>query len=505
MGQIMLILGQSESRLFYMVSAATMQLVILILSLLVSTRALIARVSWKRCHRFNAVDCASFKSRSKALHQSSVDVDDVDHITLPEDARNIPFVGDWNYWYREKGMQTSSDDVLVAFVASLWYFELSSSSWQGSNLVMNDNDRSGVLRTDIEWIECLKYLFENIEERLPQVTSIDRNIGESHFIKDDDDTRKAQVNVYVDLGCGVGSSLLLVSHTLRPAVSLGVEVQTQSAALASLSARAISRTADATSPTRIAVIHADIRQLCSDRTQNSPESITDSVNEDLLSRVVSDSDTVSYDHLVESFKGLALSDGLCGRCDLLTANSPYLPLTDTTRSVPVDSQRRSARFEFHGGVEEYMRVARRLLSSARTGAGVGAGRLVLSFWAKDAARVHAAAMAAGLRVRVRIDVLGGPLPYENDGTNTSQATSTTNNSGSLPYLSVFEVCLHAAANSDSEKDEISAITSEADTVVLALDLRFRPGKEATCADYKAIQRWLKMRPRPLKQRKTSTL
>ncbi|MBW2376977.1 MAG: hypothetical protein JRF55_13495 [Deltaproteobacteria bacterium] len=42
---------------------------------------------------------------------------------------------------------------------------------------------------------------------------------------------------YLDLGCGVGSVLLMVSHKLRPKIVLGVEAQAQSLMMARRAAR----------------------------------------------------------------------------------------------------------------------------------------------------------------------------------------------------------------------------------------------------------------------------
>jgi hypothetical protein len=36
----------------------------------------------------------------------------------PEDAVNCQYVGAWSYWFRKNGMQTSTDDIIVALVAA---------------------------------------------------------------------------------------------------------------------------------------------------------------------------------------------------------------------------------------------------------------------------------------------------------------------------------------------------------------------------------------------------
>lgn len=414
----------------------------------------------------------------------------VETCPLPEDARNIPYVGEWKYWYREKGMQTSSDDVLVAFLASLWYCKLPVYHVDGESDCVATGSTEGPRRSDYAWIQSLRYLFDNIQERLPLVSSkCDSLTGSGNSFSEYPGSRQ----VYADLGCGVGSSLLLVAHTLRPALSLGVEVQAQSAALAARSAAEISSLDNCTSP--IAVLHMDIRSLCADPPPAHNTDTDHRVDQLLRSLDISSSSSSSggnfnhtdgsHDSWIRAVEELARSGALTGRCDLLTANPPYLPLTETTRSVPHDSQRRPARFEYHGGVEDYMQVVRRLLTP-------DTGRCVFSFWAKDTARVQAAVQAAGLRVRVRVDVLGGPYPtatLENGCRNENIATSDD-----LPYLSVFEVIHTDCSVGATECSKMS---------VLTLDLRFHRGREATSGSYKAIQSWLKMRPRPLKRVKAA--
>ena len=143
----------------------------------------------------------------------------------PTDARCVEFVGSWKYWHRERGHQTTTDDVLVAYMA----------------------------------------LFP--QEKLPCLT------------------QGPPVRTYVDLGCGIGSTLFLVAQTLRQARAVGIEAQAQSALLAARSARE-------TGCSTITVVHEDIRAFLSG-------------DEPLLPPL----------------------DSLPGNCDLATANPPYAPLT----------------------------------------------------------------------------------------------------------------------------------------------------------------------------------
>ena len=64
---------------------------------------------------------------------------------------------------------------------------------------------------------------------------------------------------YLDLGCGLGSVLLMVSHRLRPALAHGVEAQAQSVSLAQ---RAIAELPEHES--KVSVDHADFRRAFRD-------------------------------------------------------------------------------------------------------------------------------------------------------------------------------------------------------------------------------------------------
>ena len=110
---------------------------------------------------------------------------------------------------------------------------------------------------------------------------------------------------YLDLGCGIGSVLLLTSHALRPRFSLGIEAQTQSALMAQKSVAQL--------PTDLAieVRHSDFRS--------------------------------------------AVDGDLSGTFDLVTGSPPYFPVGTGTMSK--DYQRSACRFELRGGVEAYCAAA----------------------------------------------------------------------------------------------------------------------------------------------------
>ena len=64
------------------------------------------------------------------------------------------------------------------------------------------------------------------------------------------------INRYIDLGCGIGSTLLLVAHELTPCHAIGIEAQEQSYQLARKSIDAINASSTASSLT---VVHRDLR------------------------------------------------------------------------------------------------------------------------------------------------------------------------------------------------------------------------------------------------------
>ena len=86
---------------------------------------------------------------------------------VPTDAVRVPYCGSWSYYHRPKGHQTSTDDILVAAVA------------------------------------CRPSIIFGASDATPSLTG----------------------SRYLDLGCGIGSTLLCVAFNSRPAMSLGIEAQ----------------------------------------------------------------------------------------------------------------------------------------------------------------------------------------------------------------------------------------------------------------------------------------
>lgn len=147
---------------------------------------------------------------------------------------------------------------------------------------------------------------------------------------------------YLDLGCGVGSVLLMVSHKLRPNTAVGVEAQEQSIAMAG---RAIAELPE--HGIRIELRHADFRDL--------------------------------------DFAG--------ERYDLITGSPPYFPLNAGV--LPDDPQRRACRFEERGGVEAYLETAARAMTER--------ARFYVVFQTRWSRRVIAAAARQDLQLSGRAD------------------------------------------------------------------------------------------------------
>lgn len=151
---------------------------------------------------------------------------------------------------------------------------------------------------------------------------------------------------HADLGCGLGSVLLMVADRLGDARHLGIEAQSVSFELAT---RNVARN---DLGGRITLRHGDLRALVDD---------------------------ASLAHTFE----------------LVTGTPPYVK-PGTSTPAP-DPQKAYARVEYRGGVEDYLRAAAFLLTED--------GTVVVCCDARAEARVDAGATTAGLAIHARLDAI----------------------------------------------------------------------------------------------------
>jgi tRNA1Val (adenine37-N6)-methyltransferase len=158
----------------------------------------------------------------------------------------------------------------------------------------------------------------------------------------------------LDLGCGIGSVLLMLTHALPQARLQGLEAQSQSFELAHKNVARNGLHA------RVSVALGDIRDSA------------------LLDRLVAQNG---------------------GRFELVTGTPPYLPKEHGT--LPPDSQKAHARFELRGGVEAYVAAAAQVLAPG--------GAFVVCAGARGDERVLAAAKAHGLHIQERLAAVPSPI------------------------------------------------------------------------------------------------
>jgi len=158
----------------------------------------------------------------------------------------------------------------------------------------------------------------------------------------------------LDLGCGLGSVLLMLAYKLPQARLWGVEAQAESFALLQ---RNCKRNGVGQ---RVRALHADLR------------------------------DGACQAELLAACGGRGF--------ELVTGTPPYQPLG--RGSVSPDPQRAHARVELRGGVEAYLQAASRLLAPG--------GTFVVCCGARTPERVERGAAAAGLAPIARLDIVPAP-------------------------------------------------------------------------------------------------
>jgi tRNA1Val (adenine37-N6)-methyltransferase len=159
----------------------------------------------------------------------------------------------------------------------------------------------------------------------------------------------------LDLGCGIGSVLLMVADRVPRARAVGVEAQAGSYALAerNIEKNRLGR--------RVSVQYGDLRDPA------------------LLDRILQAQAAFGHE----------------GGFDLVTGTPPYKPLGTATASP--DPQRAHARIELRGGVEAYLAAASRVLAPE--------GVFVMCAQDEQAERVTSGACAVDLLPIYRVDVI----------------------------------------------------------------------------------------------------
>lgn len=177
---------------------------------------------------------------------------------------------------------------------------------------------------------------------------------------------------FVDLGCGIGSVLLMVAWRLERARGFGIEAQDVSIELARRNVR------DNGLSERVTLMHGDLREVTRD-----------------------------WSH---------------GRHALVTGTPPYLPLG--TASASPDPQRAAARLELRGGVEDYLAAAERVLAPE--------GLVVVCADGRAPERVVRGAKGAGLVPIRRVDI----VPRANRGVLFSVWTCARAARGAFEHVAV---------------------------------------------------------------------
>lgn len=181
-----------------------------------------------------------------------------------------------------------------------------------------------------------------------------------------------EASTFLDLGCGVGSVLLMVAWRLPAARGFGIEAQDVSFELARRNVHENGLDG------RVTLTHGDLRDV-----------------------------TRAWAH---------------GPCALVTGTPPYLPLG--TASPSPDPQRAAARIELRGGVEDYLAAAARVVTTD--------GVVVVCADGRYPERVTRGAASAGLVPVRRVDI----VPRATKPTLFSVWTCARTGRGALDHVEV---------------------------------------------------------------------
>jgi tRNA1Val (adenine37-N6)-methyltransferase len=204
----------------------------------------------------------------------------------------------------------------------------------------------------------------------------------------------------VDIGCGIGS-VLLMSAWLHPAARcVGIEAQPARAAQAARSAAYNLGGPGSGGGGRVAVLNADLRDpaivakaAAASAGTAAPAPATDGASGNSNSSgdggAVASSSSSSHAPQPPPPPHLPLFD-------LVTGTPPYFSVT--AGGLPSTEETARCLFEYRGGVEAYAAAAARLLARPY-------GLFVVVETALELRRSYAAAAGAGLRVLARLDVV----------------------------------------------------------------------------------------------------
>jgi tRNA1Val (adenine37-N6)-methyltransferase len=177
---------------------------------------------------------------------------------------------------------------------------------------------------------------------------------------------------YLDLGCGLGSVLLMVADRLRDVRALGIEAQAESFALAR------HNVGQSWLAERVRLSHGDLRDesLCGRAREDFAAFASGRERADVVEPA---------GECAEAWRGF----------DLVTGTPPYKKPGTATPSP--DPQRAHARIELRGGIEDYLATAAKMLAPE--------GTCVVCMESEGLKRVETGARDAGLEIVARLDVI----------------------------------------------------------------------------------------------------
>jgi len=192
-----------------------------------------------------------------------------------------------------------------------------------------------------------------------------------------------------DLGCGLGSVLLMIAWARPELASVGVEAQDVSFELAR---RNVARNGV---EARVRLVRGDLRDPSTRRRaiELASRHVGEVVGE--VEAIADARDVVEVDAIEDAgvARGIGVGRGVFRGFDLVTGTPPYVPPGQSTPSP--DSQKAHARVELRGGIEDYLAAASELVAPD--------GVVVICGDARFPERAFRGAERAGLHVRRQRD------------------------------------------------------------------------------------------------------